>query len=44
MKSIDQLMLFDKNIQTLLSYRNKRLQQQSLEEVTKYKENDKNSL
>lgn len=44
MKSIDQLLLFDKNIQTLLSYRNKKLEQQSLEEVTKYKEDDKNPL
>ena len=39
MQSVDQLMLFDKNIHTLLTYRNKKI---SIDEVIKYKEDKKN--
>ena len=41
MKSIDQLLLFDKNIQTLLSYRNKKITQ-STDDVLKYKQSNDN--
>jgi hypothetical protein len=41
MKSVDQLELFNKNIQKLLEYRDKKI---TIEEIAKYKEDKENPI